>query len=378
MLEDFKMQELSYDYSVQEDWLEALRSTLRVMNVSGTATVIAPAMLLLTKTIKIPHVDASRRNEVIAFEAEKNIPYKIDEVTWDYQIISDDGVESEIFLASMKSSVADEFCAVLTSVGIVPEKIEAGSILDYNAWKYCGLDPDSIILNVGARFSNMLVARNDGLFARSIPVGGNALTQSIGDSMGLSFDVAEDLKRKFFRDHEDVEMSSTAASAAEHFNANARSVMQRIGLELKRSVLNYRRTGRVATPSKIYLTGRGSSLTGLAEYLAEDQKMNVEFFNPLSNVAVSGSVNQALLSACTPLMGEVVGEAVTMLMADAMSVNLLPKHIVEETEFAGKRPLMILSAAILALAAVPPFLLLNKSISADKVILQSSQKRLQH
>lgn len=365
MLEDFKMQELSYDYSIQEDWLEALRSTLRVMNVSGKATVVAPTMFLLTKTIKIPHVDASRRNEVIAFEAEKNIPYPINEVVWDYQIISDDGVESEIFLTSMKASLADEFCDVLRSVGVIPEKIQASSILDYNAWKYCGLEPNSVILNVGARFSNMLVVRDDGLFARSIPVGGNALTQAIGDSMGQSFDVAEDLKRKFFRDHEDVEMSSTAASAAEHFNASAKSVMQRIGLELKRSILNYRRTGKVATPTKIYLTGRGSSLPGFAEYLAEDQKMNVEFFNPLANVAVSGSVNQALLSACTPLMGEVIGEASTMVMADAMGVNLIPKHIIEESAFASKRPLMILSAVLLALSAVPPFLLVNKTISAD-------------
>ena len=365
VLEDFKMQELSYDYSIQEEWFEALRSTLRVMNVSGKATVVAPSMFLLTKTIKIPHVDASRRNEVIAFEAEKNIPYPINEVVWDYQIISDDGIESEIFLTSMVASLADEFCDVLRSVGVIPEKIQASSILDYNAWKYCGLEPNSVILNVGARFSNMLVVRDDGLFARSIPVGGNALTQAIADSMGQSFDVAEDLKRKFFRDHEDVEMSSTAASAAEHFNASAKSVMQRIGLELRRSILNYRRTGRVATPTKIYLTGRGSSLPGFAEYLAEDQKMNVEFFNPLANVAVSGSVNQALLSACTPLMGEIIGEASTMVMADAMGVNLIPKHIVDESAFASKRPLMILSAALLALSAVPPFLLVNKTISAE-------------
>ena len=171
VLEDFKMQELAYDYSVQEDWLEALRSTLKTMNVSGKATVIAPSMLLLTKTIKIPHVEAARRKEVISFEAEKNIPYPINEVSWDYQIISDDGIESEIFLTSMKSSSADEFCEMLSSVGIVPDSIESSSILDYNTWKYCGLENDVVILNIGARFSNMLVVREDGLFARSIPVG---------------------------------------------------------------------------------------------------------------------------------------------------------------------------------------------------------------
>ncbi len=365
VLEDLKMQELSYDYSVQEDWLDALRSTLKIMNVSGKATVIAPSMLLLTKTIKIPHVEPARQKEVISFEAEKNIPYPISEVSWDYQIISDDGVESEIFLTSMKSSAADEFCEALSSVGIVPESIEASSILDYNTWKYCGLESDVVILNIGARFSNMLVVRDDGLFARSIPVGGNALTQAIGDSMGQNFEVAEDLKRRYFKNHEEIEMSATASNATEHFTASAKSVMQRISLELKRSILNYRRTGRVAAPKKIYLTGRGALLPGFAEYLAEDQKMDVEFLDSLSNVSVTSGLNQALLSACSAQMSELVGEAARSVIQSGMGVNLLPKHIIDEAAFAAKRPLMVLGAALLAVATVPPFLFISKAISTD-------------
>lgn len=109
VLESFQVQELKYDYSNQEEWLSELAATLKMMRVSGKATVIAPSMLLLTKTIKIPHVDEARRAEVIQFEAEKNIPYPINEVSWDYEIISDDGVETEIFLTSMKSTAADDF-----------------------------------------------------------------------------------------------------------------------------------------------------------------------------------------------------------------------------------------------------------------------------
>lgn len=361
VLESFQMQELNYDYSVQENWLNALTFALKTMKVSGKATIIAPSMLLLTKTIKIPHVEPDRRAEVIAFEAEKNIPYPIADVAWDYQIISDDGVETEIFLTSMKSSAADEFCAALTSVGVIPTSIEASSILDYNTWKYCGLENDVIILNVGAKFSNMLIARDDGVFVRSIPVGGNALTQHIADSIGRNFVTSEELKLRFFSTSE-----HSGNSGAEHFTSAAKSVMQRIGIELKRSILNYRRTGRVATPKKIYLTGRASLLSGFAEYLAEDQKMSVEYLDALANVSVSPKVNQALLTSCSSQVSELVGEAVRILMPDAMGVNLLPRHIVEETEFARKRPLMLLSAAILALAVVPPFMYLSKALSSDK------------
>ena len=220
VLDSFQMQELSYDYSKQEDWLKALVAALKTMKVSGHATLIAPSMLLLAKTIKIPHVEASRQAEVIAFEAEKNIPYPLNEVTWDYQIIADDGVETEIYLTSMKASVADEFCSAVSSVGVIPDAIEASSILDYNTWKYCGLENDVILLNIGARFTNMMIMRDDGLFVRSIPVGGNVLTQSIADSTGQGFPNAEELKRKFI--HSD---SIGSSPVAEHFTAGASSVL---------------------------------------------------------------------------------------------------------------------------------------------------------
>ena len=357
VLDSFQMQELSYDYSKQEDWLKALVAALKTMKVSGHATLIAPSMLLLAKTIKIPHVEASRQAEVIAFEAEKNIPYPLNEVTWDYQIIADDGVETEIYLTSMKASVADEFCSAVSSVGVIPDAIEASSILDYNTWKYCGLENDVILLNIGARFTNMMIMRDDGLFVRSIPVGGNVLTQSIADSTGQGFPNAEELKRKFI--HSD---SIGSSPVAEHFTAGASSVKQRIGLELKRSILNYKRTGRVAAPTKIYLTGKGSLVPGFAEYLAEDQKMSVEYLDAISNVSVSPRVNQALLANCALQMSEVVGEAVRMLMpTQAKGVNLLPRHIVEETEFAKKRPFMVLGAALLAAAVIPPLMYFSAS-----------------
>ncbi len=362
VLDSFQMQGLSYDYSVQEDWLHALRSALRVMKVSGHATVIAPSMLLLTKTIKIPHVEASRQLEVISFEAEKNIPYPISEVSWDYQVISDDGVETEIFLSSMKSSVADEFCSVLSSVGIIPDAIESGSILDYNTWKYCGLPPDVVILNMGARFTNMLVAREDGIFVRSIPVGGNVLTQGIADSIGHSFENSEELKLRFFSNVD----NNAQSSGSEHFTQSADSVMKRLGDELKRSILNYRRMGRVNAPSKIYLTGRASLLPGLAEYLAETQKMSVEYLDALSGVAVGSRVNQPLLANCALQMSEVIGEAARLVLPESMGVNLLPKHIVDEAIFAKKRPYMLAGAALLAASVIPPFLFFHESLKSDK------------
>ncbi len=358
-LERFEVQDLSYDYSVQEEWLFALKSALSSMKVSGHATVIAPSMLLLTKTIKVPHVSKESQREVVAFEVAKNIPYPLDQVVWDYQVVSDDGIETEIFLASMRASEADAFCQTLASAGVIADCIDAASMLDYNTWKYCGLPADSVVLNVGAKFSNMMIVRDDGVFVRSIAAGGNVITQSIADSLGQSFVGAEELKRRY------MAADSANVAGVEHFSAGAELFKKRICDELRRSIINYRRMGRVNPPAKIYLTGRASRLSGFAEYLAENLKMQVEFLDPTATLRISPKVNQASLSENAAILSEVVGEAVRSAITGAMGVNLLPEHIVEETFFAKKRPVYLLAAALLAAAVVPPYLVLQSRLKAD-------------
>ncbi|MBO5255616.1 MAG: pilus assembly protein PilM, partial [Opitutales bacterium] len=293
----------------------------------------------------------------------------IDEVVWDYQVVADDGVETEIFLASMRSSEADDLCATLASVGIVVDAIDASSVLDYNAWKYCGLDADSVVLNVGAKFSNMIIVRDDGMFVRSISAGGNVVTQSIADSLGQSFVGAEELKRRYMANE------TAGVAGAEHFVSGSDTLKKRICDELRRSIVNYRRQGRVNPPSKIYLTGAASALNGLAEYLMENLKMNVEFIDALSNISVSPKVNQAMLSDSTLRMSEVVGEAARMVYSDAMGVNLLPHHITDERAFAKKRPVFVLAAAILAASVVPPFMYLSESLKLDKKYAKAYEQK---
>ncbi len=362
-LVNFQAQELLYDYSIQEEWLPALTKALRSMKVSGKASVIAPASWMLTKTIKVPHVEGgvSRQQEVIRFEAEKNIPYALSDVTWDYQVISDDGVETEILLISMRASAADELCSALAAGGVEPEIIEASSILEYNAWKYLGLEDDVIILNVGARSSNMLIARSDGLFVRSIPIGGIALTQAISDSMGQSFSAAEDLKKRYFANAGAFDGNV----GSEHFKTAASSVMKRIGMEIKRSIVNYRRRGKVATPTKIFLTGKASILPGFAEFLAEDQKMSVSYLDALDKIVLAPSVNQDLLRDYSAQISELVGEAARSIISGGVGVNLLPKHILDERAFRRKKPFMILGAALLVSSTIPPFMMFNKDISQN-------------
>ena len=363
VLESFDIRDLDYDYGHPEAWLAALNVALKSMKLSGRADVIVPTASLLTKTITVPHVGGVTPRESVAYEAERNIPYPLNEVTWDFQVISDDGVETEILLTSMKADVADDFCSAVTFGSVSPATLQASSILDYNAWKYCGLEEDVMILNMGAKASNLIIARGDGLFVRSVPIGGNAITQSISDNLGKSFMQAESIKRSYFSDASKLEAGDAASDLIKN---SVRSIAKRIAIELKRSILNYKRKGTVNSPTALYLTGRASLTPGLAEYLSEELQVGVNYLDTLSSLSVAPKVDQVLLSANHINLSELVGNAARMVISDSVGVNLLPEHVVKAKAFAGKKPFIILAAALLAAAAVPPFFVLSDSIAASE------------
>ncbi len=366
VLESFCVRDLDYDYGVPEAWPSALNAAIKTMKLSGKSDVIVPTASLLTKTIVVPHVDGSRRAEVVSFEAEKNIPYALSEVTWDYQVIADDGVDTEILLVSMKASQADDFCAAVSIGGSVPQTLEAASILDYNAWKYCGLEDNAMILNIGAKASNLIIARSqEDFFVRSVSIGGNSITQSISDNLGKSFMQAESIKRSFFEDPSKLESGD---AVAELLKNSIRSIAKRISTELKRSILSYKRKAGMENPKKLYLAGRGALTPGLADYLCEELQVDVQYFDVLSSLSVAPSVDANLVRASSVHMSELVGEAARMVLPNSVGVNLLPKHITEAVNFKRKMPVLLLGAAVLAASVVPPFLALSDSISENKAL----------
>lgn len=99
-LDKFYAEELLAGLS-DDEWMgSAMAAVGRLVaahKISGSVTVVAPSFLLLQKTLKVPQVEAARQAQIIAFEAQNNIPYPLNEVVWDSQVMSSDGVEAEVY-----------------------------------------------------------------------------------------------------------------------------------------------------------------------------------------------------------------------------------------------------------------------------------------
>jgi len=352
---------IDYDLSNDDAWLGGLSTALRELHtkhkLSGKASFILPGNQVLTKTIHVPHVEESKRAQIIAFEAQQNMPYPLHEVVWDSQLVGDDGVEAEVLFIACKSVVIDDFCRGAAQAGFIVESINAATVLDYNAiqFAYPEMDDDVLLINIGARSTNLLFKNADGFFVRNIQLGGNSLTQNIADSLGKSFAQAEEIKHKFFAQDSDY---SEDDSGAKLFRACSDSFMRRMGQEITRSIVNYRRQKGAASPKKILLSGRGALLEGLAEQLSGSQKVQVEFFDPLQNVTLEGDIaaDPNALGSLGLEISEIIGQAAREMVTDGAGVNLLPDEVQREMEFAARKPFLLVAAIILAIAPWPAFL----------------------
>jgi type IV pilus assembly protein PilM len=209
-----------------------------------------------------------------------------------------------------------------------------------------------LLINIGARSTNLLFKNSDGFFVRNIQLGGNSLTQNIADSIGKPFAKAEEVKHRFFSGELDY---SDDDSGAKLLTSCSDSFMRRMGQEITRSIVNYRRQKGAAAPKRILLNGRGALLEGLSEQLATSQKVNVEFFDPLQNVTLGGGLASDSISLRLEV-SEIIGAAAQHMVTDGAGVNLLPDEVQRDMEFSSKKPYLIIAAICLALSPWPVFL----------------------
>jgi type IV pilus assembly protein PilM len=373
-LQSLAVQPLDYDPANDSQWVSNVGSALKSLSSkrkgSGPSVLIAPGSKLLTKTFKVASVEASRQPQVIAFEAGNNLPRPLSDFVWDYEVLSDDGVETEVLAVFAERNEIDGLCRTSISSGVRPSSVQAETILDYNAYRYVysGDQPITLLINIGARTTNFLFIDNDGFVVRNVTQGGSSLTQAIADNLGIGFEEAQRIKLSYFAGGNDRSIEPTTAKMLDD---NAQAYFGKLNQEITRSVVLYRRQKVGQAPQRIIVCGQSANVAGLLDFLATKQKMPVEVFNPLTQIEVAPSVPGNLLEEWKAALTVTVGEAVRMTDDKALSINLLPNTLTEELRFASQKPFFIAAAALLALAFVPPFLNVSARTEATREMAQA-------
>ena len=368
ILEQFYTEDLTPALG-DEEWINAATSAVARLasnkNIKGTATVIVPSFLLLQKSLKVAQVDSARQAQVIAFEAQNNIPYPLNEVVWDSQIMSTDGVEAEVLLFALRTDQAGRIANAIALTGIRPQVIQAAPILDVQAQQFVsgGIteDEEVLFINVGARTTGLSFISSKGTSIQAANLGGNLLTQGISDNTGQPVINAESLKVGFFTNVIQLPESDPQFAILE---ANKQSFNRRLSQDINRRLISIKRSGR--RPTKIVITGRSSQVPGLSQQLSEALALPVEEFNPLGVISLSSEINAEYVMQHIHQLSEVVGEASRLLSPAALGVNLIPRDIAGQISFESQKIKFVVAALLLALAPVPILFTLNAGVEYNK------------
>jgi len=258
----------------------------RVLDRAGTKTRDVVASLsgnaVIVKKISLPQMTDAELAESIRWEAEQYVPFDVQDVNLDYQILDAGGTAGktsmDVLLVAAKKDKIGDYTGVIAQAGRTPVVMDVDAFAIQNAFEAnydVEADAVHVLMNVGASATNInIVAGGASLFTRDISIGGNAFTEAIQREFNLPFDQAEQAKRE----------RGTATITAEELAPVLRAVTDNVLLEIQKTFDFFRATATTDRLDRIMLCGGSSRIDGLSAALGERFGLPVDALNPFRRI----------------------------------------------------------------------------------------------
>ena len=255
----------------------AIKTKDVVASLSGNAVIV--------KKISLPVMTEAELGESIYWEAEQYIPFDIQDVNLDYQILdkgdaaNGKGTMDVLLVAAKKEKIAD-YTGVIAQAGRNAVVVDVDAFALQNAYEInYGIDPASVIvlLNAGASATNINILHGDqSVFTRDISIGGNAYTEALQRELNLPYETADALKRG---------THAEGGPTYDEARPVLRAVSENVMLEIQKTFDFFKATASSDKIDRIMLSGGASRAEGFTEMLSERFEAPVEPFDPFKRVA---------------------------------------------------------------------------------------------
>ena len=253
-------------------------------SLSGNAVIV--------KKITLPVMTESELDESIYWEAEQYIPFDIQDVNLDYQILDagtgpDSRGSMEVLLVAAKKEKIGDYTGVIAQAGRTPVIVDVDAFALQNAFDVnYGLEPGqvTVLLNAGASAININILQGDQtVFTRDISIGGNAYTEALQKELNLPFELADQLKR------------GQAVDGVTFDDARPvlRAVSENVMLEIQKTFDFFKATASSDRIDRIMLSGGASRAEGFTDMLSERFAAPVEALDPFKRVTFDAKKFQA-------------------------------------------------------------------------------------
>jgi len=261
---------------------------------------------VIVKRVSIPSMSPEELRESIHWEAEQYIPFDIEDVNLDYQILGQGSEEGQmdVLLVAVKKDKINDYTSVIGQAGKVPVVVDVDVFAVQNAFEmnYGGTEHQTVaLINVGAAVTNVAVlSGGNSRFWRDLSVGGNRYTEAIQRELGVPFEAAEEAKKG--RGADGIGSDRVAPILA--------SVTEDLVNEIQKTLDFFLSSRSEDQLDRIVLSGGASRVEPLAGALGKRFSCPVEYLNPFKAVSVDDrQFPAALLEDVGPAAAVAVGLA---------------------------------------------------------------------
>ena len=265
-------------------------------SLSGNAVIV--------KKITLPVMTEAQLSESIHWEAEQYIPFDIQDVNLDYQILESrepGKTTMEVLLVAAKNEKIADYTGVIAQAGRTAVVVDVDAFALQNAYEVnYGLEPDAVVvlLNAGASATNInILSGEQSVFTRDISIGGNAYTEALQKELGLTFDQSDRLKR------------GPAVDGVLYEDARPvlRAVTENLMLEIRKTFDFYKATAASDRITRIVISGGASRAEGFGELLGERFDAPVELLDPFRTIQFDAARFKVDVAEVAPAAAVAVG-----------------------------------------------------------------------
>jgi type IV pilus assembly protein PilM len=346
---------LSQPDAIPEELIaQAIDKFLKQNDIENDLLAISvPGQSALARFIQLPPVEASKVSEIVKYEARQQIPFALEDVVWDYQTLGkgteESGflLEAEVGLFAMKRDQVNNHLRPFTNAGLEIELIQIAPLALYNFLSFdqlgirlgdeaVAMDSYTILLDMGADNTTLLVSNGQKIWIRNVPIGGNHFTRALTKEMKLTFAKAEHLK-----------CNATKSPDPRSVFQALRPVFNDYVSEIQRSIGYFSSVNREAKIVKVVGLGNGFKLAGLQKFLQQNLQYEVERVESFDAITTDSFKDAALFEENILSFPVCYGVALQALKQTRIRTSLLPKEITTARTIARKKPWAVAAAAAL-------------------------------
>ncbi|MBI25016.1 MAG: hypothetical protein CMN05_15695 [Roseibacillus sp.] len=319
---------------------------------------------VFTRFMKLPALQEDNIEELVKFEAQQHVPFPIEEVIWDWAMLDSTGPEKEVALVAIKRDALTEINATVAEAGIGTREVDAAPMALYNAFRYNYPEEDApiLLMDVGAKATNLVYIEGTRLFTRSIAVGAASVTTAIAKEYNISFAEAESQKITNGVVSLGGRHTNQLDEATAQLATVIRNSLNRLPAEVARTNSYYRSQQEGNMPTKVFLAGGGADLPYLRDFLEEKLRVPIELFNPLQRISIGKAIDVERLGKEAHMVGELVGLALRGVDQTPIRIDLVPDVVASQRATAERKPFLI-AAAVIVMAGFAAWAM-NKSVLA--------------